>query len=354
MKVLFLPHFPDNPYQRLLRQASTGIGVRMQPVRVPWFLFQVLRQRPDLVHIHWLHPFYLGKTSARSLAVFVLFLLQWPLLRLLGVPITWTVHNLHDHEGRMPLAERTVTRLVSTAARRIIVHCETARSRLRVECPWIDAARTVVVPHGSYFGVYPNTVTQESARQQLGLPPDARVVLFFGEVRRYKGILDLAELFAEPEVTRSARLVVAGRVHDPALRDQLAQAVRLTNSIHLHLGYVADVDVQLFMSAADIVATPFRDVLTSGSLILGMSFGKAVIAPKVGCAADLAHSTDGWFYDPADPQGLATALHDAVLHTTREDTKMMGERNRKLAEDQRWSAIAHQTRRVYEHVIRND
>ena len=51
----------------------------------------------------------------------------------------------------------------------------------------------------------------------------------------------------------------------------------------LALRYIPDAELQVWLRAADVVVLPFRDILTSGSAILALSFGRAVVAPALGC-----------------------------------------------------------------------
>jgi len=350
MKVAYLPHFPDNPYQSLLERQCLALDIDMCGVKGVWFIRRLMLAKPDIVHFHWLHPYYIGKTNSRSIVAFILFLCQWPILWLSGAKIVWTVHNLRDHEHRMPLAEKVVTWLVSNAAKRIIVHCKTAREKLLEQYPWIVSDKVEIVPHGSYVGVYPEGQSRESARKALNLSFSAKVVLFLGEVRAYKGVTELVDQFVAQQVLRDVILVVAGRVHDPEFKRELEIRCKGQNAIMLHLGYVPDDKIQLYMAAADAVITPFRDVLTSGSLILALSFGKVIIAPRVGCVKDLEGEVAGYYYDPEEPNGVMKALRDFALDLG--NLEVMGRRNRTIAEQQSWPAVAQMTKAVYEHVAK--
>jgi glycosyltransferase involved in cell wall biosynthesis len=345
MKVVFLPHFPDNPYHRLLSEGLSKVGVKASGIRGVWFISRLRALKPDVIHFHWLHPYYIGKTPLRSVAVVTLFLLQWPLLRRQGARIVWTVHNIRDHERRMAAAERLVTRLVAAAADRIIVHCGTAGDLLLRAYPRIEARKLSVVPHGSYVGVYPQGIARDEARNRLDIHRQGRVVLFLGEIRRYKGITDLVSVFSGASPPKDTTLLIAGRVHDPALHERLEKAALTHPNIRLHAGFVPDDQIQTFMAAADAVAAPFRDVLTSGSLILALSFGKAVIAPRVGCVKDMERDVLGYFYDPTERQALADALE--TFASDRRDSAAIGQHNRAVAETLSWARVAARTHDVY-------
>ena len=80
---------------------------------------------------------------------------------------------------------------------------------------------------------------------------------------------------------------------------------------------VPDEELQLYFNACDLVALPFRQVLNSGSLLLAMSFGCPVVAPRLGSIPEVA-CPEGWFgYDAANPDGLRSALRAALAARSR-------------------------------------
>lgn len=345
MNVAFLPFYEENPYQRLLNAGLRELGVNMSPIRGTWFIGAILRSRPDVVHFHWLDPFFNRGSTAKGIAAFLIFLVQWPILRALGARIVWTVHNIQSHERRLGLIDRWLGNLVGGAASRIIVHCDMAARRFLELRPQIDSNKITVIPHGNYIGVYPDNAERVAARRQLGLSDDRRVLLFLGHVRRYKGVPELISRFADDPALRDADLVVVGQTREPELAQELTAIAARTENIHLTLEFAPDDQVQVYMAAADAVAAPFRDVLTSGSLILALSFGKVVIAPKTGCVADLAGDVAGYFYDAEDPQGLGDALR--VFAASEEDLGELGRRNKAFAQSLSWDTIAALTKSAY-------
>ena len=167
-----------------------------------------------------------------------------------------------------------------------------------------------VVPHGNYEGVYPDTMDRPTAREALGLEPDARVFLFLGQIRRYKGVEDLLDAFRTLEA-RDARLVVAGKLHYPGLEESLRDHAGDDPRIKLLPVLVPDDRMQVFLRAADAMVLPYRDVLTSGSAILAMTFGVPVLAPRIGCLPETLEEC-GILYDPDRKDGLRAALLEAL------------------------------------------
>lgn len=354
--VLFLPWFGDsNPYQRELRAAIEARGLSVDGARSPGRdPVAILRAwlghgRPRVVHLHWTHPYLgqrakhpeIGVTRLRA----AIFLGQVLALRALRVRIVWTVHNLGHHEGsRGDPRELSAHRRLVGMADAMICHCHSAVEALTATygVSRRDAAKVHVIPHGSYVDVYGPAVERSVARAALQIDPDARVLLFVGSVRAYKGVADLVAAFAKLPGAE-LKLVVAGR---PATSQDASSLVGLAGAdrrIDLRLGFVPDAELPVLLGAADAVVLPFRDVLTSGSAILAMSYGRAVVAPSLGCLPQTLDRNGAVLYDPDAPEALARALETAL----NSDLDAMGRHNLEVARQLAWGPIAAATIALY-------
>ncbi|MFV2062742.1 MAG: glycosyltransferase family 4 protein [Chloroflexota bacterium] len=353
MRVLFLPDYSEaNAYQRELASGLRELGVRVSadPTRAGRILpvSEAMRRhgRPDIIHVHWTEPYIAsGSGTSRFKAQRMSFELR--LAHRAGIGIVWTAHDLFRHDRATDPVERSFMRSLFGIADAVIVHCASAADGLVEALGIVRSSRSKiqVIPHGHYVGVYPDTLSRTEARRRLEVPKEARLVAFVGWVRPYKGVTELLEAFAEvPEP--SARLVVAGRALDDAYAQRIRDLAAADGRVALSLGFVADDELQLYLRAADVVATPFREIFTSGSVLLAMSFGRAVIAPRRGCVADALDEAGGILYDADDPQGLKTALRVAM----DADLEAMGRYNGEHLERFDWSRVAAATQEVYEAV----
>lgn len=346
-----LPDYRNsNPYQKQLIAGLERRGVDVE-VADSALLFPVLRACldrgiPDVVHLHWAHRFVATDRSLFVLLLGLRLLFDLAVLRLVGVRVVWTVHNRNDHERRSPGVECLVRHLLARVCSGIVVHCESARETVReaYRLPDRVADRIRVVPHGNYLDAYENDASPSTARDQLDLPPDATVFLYFGTIRRYKNVPALLDAFASVDEA-DARLLVAGS----AWGDDLEAAVRERSArderVRAIIEYVPDETIQRYLNAADAVVLPFENVLTSGSALLAMSFGRALIVPDIGCPAERIGDDGGFTYDPEDPNGLRTALSRALDPAS--DLDVMGERNLAVARQLDWDSIAARTLEVY-------
>lgn len=350
MRVLLAPDFSSsNPYQRSLADALRKRAVEVRMARTRHFrplplLGPSLRPRPAVLHLHWTHPYLGGGRDAIGRWAPRRFLAELRLARRLGVRIVWTVHNLAQHDGVHRGRELRLHHDLLELADAAIVHCEAARDAVidALQPSPVAAERIHVIPHGHYIDAYPNTVGPEESRRQLGLPAAARVFLFAGQIRGYKGVEELIVAFRElPDP--DARLVIAGRTRGPAVETRITAIAAPDARILTSFTFVPVARLQLYYNAADAVVLPFRDILTSGSLILAMSFGRPVVAPRLGCLAETVDPDAGILYEPRDLGALRAALEAAL----GSDLEAMGRRSLESARRLDWGRIADATLRAY-------
>ena len=351
--VLMCPDYREsNPYQSELIAALEDRDVDVEATSVGW-LFPLLagvRRHgvPDVIHLHWLHRFVITNRRFPSVLVALLGLrlvFELVVLRALGVRLVWTVHNLLDHERAAPRSERAVRHAVARLVDRIVVHCGAAIESVAetYRLPERVADRVRVVPHGTFEGVYADDVCDSAARDRLDLSPDVPVITFFGLIRPYKRVPELIETFKR--VSGDARLLVVGNPWNEELENRVRAAGADDDRVRTVLEYVPEDEIQVYMRASDAVALPFDSVLTSGSAVLAMTFGRAVVVPSMGCLPELVGPEGGHLYDPEDPEGLEDALRSAV--DDRERLREMGRRNREAARRLEWGQIAERTREIY-------
>jgi glycosyltransferase involved in cell wall biosynthesis len=284
------------------------------------------------------------QTSFSGMRKWPSFLAYLIALRLLGQCFVWTAHDLCHPEATWRWLDRWGTRLALPWISRVIVHTATAHRQIVSEFRVRSRRKIVEIPHGNYIGCYPNTISREQARARLGLDEEAVVFLFLGHIRQYKGVEELIDAFqqlAAPET----HLVVAGKPWGEATVARIRQRISDRRVVHLHPGFVPDEDVQVYMNACDVMVFPYHRILTSGAVILAMSFGRACVASKLGCLPDVVDAQGGFLYDPDQPNGLLEALAAAVRNRGRLDA--MGAYNLDRAKAWDWGRVAQMTRNTY-------
>ena len=348
-----------NPYQEMLYDAMRAADSRCVIVYVqrhrrlgpaPFFVqVAVARIRGfRLLHLHW--PQFALHSGSRHLRRLSLLnarsSLWW--LRALGISLIWTVHNAVPHEPETA-DDVAMTRILARMAASKVVHsAETIDQLARLGA---DTDRVAIIPHGSYVTSYAEADRRES-RRTLGLPDAARIVMFFGQIRAYKGVEDLVDAWeasaANAPNSPAPFLLVAGRCEDDVSRRRLERgASRL--AARFDEGHVPHDLVPPYFAAADVVALPFRRLTTSGSALLALSLGRPVLAPRIGSLRDLPDEV-GFLYEDGD---LAKTL-GLVLTASTSELDARGEAARRYARSLSWDSIAAATLDVYRQVGSRD
>ena len=181
-------------------------------------------------------------------------------------------------------------------------------------------------PHPIY-DIYGAPLEKNAARQQLGLPEKTPVVLFFGLIRKYKGLDILLDALAQ---TPGIHALVAGECYDGwDVYQKIIEENRLSERVHLHLDYIPTEQVRVFFSAADLVVQPYRRATQSGISQIAYHFEKPMIVSNVGGLPEIVtHGVSGYVVAP-EPGAIAVAIKDffeknrgaAMQAGVREDKK---------------------------------
>ena len=348
--VFMLPTFHSfNKYCSALVQSIQREGVNVQFIS-EWTptlpIFRMLRTAglPQVIHLHWIETYTIKKTWWRSFIASTLFICQLTLLKVLGVRIVWTVHDILNVDARFSDLDLKLRKLTAKLADAVIVHTKLAQKEMSriYQLSQRDEWKIRVVPHGHYIEAYPNSMSRREARNVLGLDGDLFVFGLVGYLRPYKGVLDLIQAFRRL-AGEDIRLVIAGMPFDKVFAHEIQEAVRGDTRIQLYLNFIEDERLQIFMNALDVLVFPYHRSLTSGSLLLAMSFGKAVIAANHAAIRETFSADGGLIYSPGDLQELTQCLDDIQGR----EVASMGEKNFKRAETFEWDSIAKSTTRTY-------
>lgn len=343
-RVMFWPNYARaNPYQSLLyRSALKTHEIVAAPIEEAVRALEIAPEAsPAIFHLHWTNFLFVGVTDRGSARLAVrAFLKSLIRFKELGGRIIWTIHNTLSHDNPFVDLERSLSeRIVKLAD---VVHFHSAASISEVRAIFdIPSHKIRISRHGHYLGVYADYISRETARATLGIEEDEEVILFLGQVRPYKGVGQLVQSFRQIlKNNPRARLVIGGAIHDafwntvePALNMQ--ERARILASER----FLDETEMQVFLRAADLAVFPYRNILTSGSLLLALSFGLPVVIPEVGMTREVLKGSDaGVLYDRADPDGLLRALN-SLLAKLREGQELQSAALA-VAQGQGWPNVA--------------
>ncbi len=342
--LVLIPHrIVGNIYVRELGRAYQGLGA--QVVYGPENLFES-DLSPDIVHLQWPEDQYRGYSDGPVDRRVDVFLDRLDRSRQGGARLAWTLHNLNPHEYRKSDPDERAYRGVIERADLIVHHCDCSQKLLaeRYELPGSTAE--IVHPHGHYLS-YANTATRESSRDRLGIPRDAVVYLHFGAIRGYKGLDSVLTAFDQADVPGKFLIIAGQYKRDSGWQGRLDNLKltgieRLSRNKLAVLNSVPKKDVQYFLNASDALVLGHKRGLNSGVAVLGMTFGRLVIGPDIGCIGPVLASGRNLVY----PAGNVNALTRAMEAVPGLDLEPIADTNRRVAASWRWEDTA---RGVLEH-----
>lgn len=281
-----------NPYllqlAQELRRDHTVIGFS-------WPL--ALLGRYDVFHAHWPEALLHGSTPGRSRAKRLLFLMLLARLRLQGIAVVRTVHNVRSHEQAPSSEERLLDRFDRRTDLCI---------RLNETTGGLPGVPVRTISHGHYRDWFSR------------IPPAGRVpgrVLFFGLVRPYKGVDTLVTAFSELAVAEDSlalSLHIVGRPYTEEIGGDLERRVQGDDRIRLRLGHASEEILAQEIYESTLVTLPYREMHNSGAVLLALSLGRPVLVPSNAVTEALRVEVGGeWIQTYAgdfSPEVLARAL----------------------------------------------
>lgn len=264
---------------------------------------RIKKQKPELIILQWWHPYFAP--------------CFWSICKLLRrEKILFVCHNVFPHE-RFPL-DRLLTKWTLGCGRYFITQSKMdARDLLSVKH---DAVYRVT-PHPTYGMFCRQGMSMQKAREQLQIDQGQRVLLFFGFVRKYKGLqylLEAMKLLKERDF--KVQLWVVGDFGED--KDEYVEQIRtfeIGDQVQMVQGYVPDDEVEKYFAASDLVVLPYLSATQSGIVQIAFGFEKPVLVTEVGGLPDVVtNGKTGYVVKPRSAEMIAEAIMDYYINNRRE------------------------------------
>lgn len=270
------------------------------------------------------------------------------LAKVLARKVVVTAHDVESFYSGLDYG--VLPKLAYRMADAIIAHNQVSYQAL-VEGRGLQASRVHVIPAGNHLSSLPDSPSQDDARSHLGLPQDAPVLLFFGQIKDVKGLDILLE--AMPIVIRAfpeVRLIIAGRPMRVTFGryEEMIERLGIQDHCVLRIGYIPDDDLPLYYQACDLVTLPYRRIYQSDVLLMAMSYGKAVLTSDIpGMTEMISDCKTGFLFRCGDPQDLARAINLALTNSSlRNNVACHG--LQLMQESYNWASIGKTIAKLYQ------
>lgn len=167
----------------------------------------------------------------------------------------------------------------------------------------------VFSPHPLYDN-YGTAMSKDEACKKLGLNTSENYLLFFGFIRKYKGLDLLLEAMNDERIrTKNLKLIVAGEFYEGReLYDELLTKYALYENVKLFTEFIPNEEVRYYFSAADVVVQPYKSATQSGITQIAYHFEKPMIVTNVGGLPEVVPDGKVGIVAAPEPKSIADAI----------------------------------------------
>ena len=276
--------------------------------------------------------------------------------------LVFTAHNVNagERDGTDSLLNRLTLKSQYRLVDHVFVHTKKMRQQL-IEEYGLRPAAVTVIPFGINNAVPHTDLRVAEARRRLGIAESEKTILFFGNIRIYKGLHYLVEAFESlvDDGNGPYRLVIAGskpneegeqywegierRIKDSRLESRILQRIQ----------YIPDDETEIYFKAADVAVLPYTYISQSGVLALSYSFELPVVATRVGSfEEEVVEGKTGFLCNAGSATDLARAIRG---YFASELYRRLDEKRDEIrtyaAERYSWRTVGEMTCEVYERIL---
>jgi len=232
---------------------------------------QLYRERPDLIIVRFWIPFL-----APCLGTILKIAKKNKHTKVISI-----VDNMIPHEKRM--GDRLLTQYFVKTVDGFVAMSEKVKNDIKT----FSHKPVSISPH-PIFNHFGDPITKMEARTKLGLPQEKKIILFFGYIRKYKGLDLLIQAMSSESIKKlDIQLMIVGEFYEDASNyHDLVNSLGLQNQISFYSNYIPDGEVKNYVCSADFIIQPYKNATQSGVTPLAYHFEKPMLVTNVGGLAD--------------------------------------------------------------------
>ena len=284
-------------------------------------LFYCIKNRVDVVHLH-IYRFALWERF--NLLLFKLFRFK----------VVATVHDIEPF-ARYGEEVRIDYNSFLKHLDAIVVHTHYSLQYLSHLLNEKNRKKVRKVQNGDIDFVYKKSVSKKEARERLNLPVDATIILFFGQIKKVKGLDVLIKAFnIVGKRLSDVYLLIVGRPWKINLEDYVGLIDdSVKDRVILRPEFIPDKDVFYYFAATDIVVLPYKKIYNSSVILRAFDYGSAVIASDLDTFKEfIKEGKTGYLFKSEDAESLAEKIVFLIsspkkIETVKNNAKKFIEQN---------------------------
>jgi D-inositol-3-phosphate glycosyltransferase len=301
-------------------------------------LKSVLHARLQGISVFHLHIFY-----TNILILFNLFL-----VKLLFGKVVLTVHDVtsFDSENESTIISKFIYNLTDI----VLTHNAFSKNEI-IKVTSISSSNIYIIPHGNYTPFISIQNDKSNSKEKLNLPKDKTILLFFGMIKKVKGLEILLEAFKKVVDTNSdIVLLIAGKPweNDFAEYQKIIDRNNLSKHIILHTKFIPHEDVEHYYCASDLVVLPYKKIYQSGVLMMTLSYERPAIVSNLPPLMEvISDNENGFLFEAENSNDLSDKLIEILAD--KKNLEIVRKKGTELINTKYgWDEIGRLTKLAYE------
>ena len=176
------------------------------------------------------------------------------------------------------------------------------------------------IPHPIY-NVFGDKIPKAKALENLGLNSEVKHLLFFGFVRKYKGLDLMLKAMGDSRIkAMGIKLIIAGEFYDDKTEyTDLISDLGIAKNIIMKSDFIPANKVKDYFCAADMITQTYRTATQSGVTQIAYSFDRPMLVTDVGGLAEIVPHNKVGYVTSQNPTEIADAIIDFYTNNKEEE-----------------------------------
>ncbi len=270
--------------------------------------------------------------------------------KILFSKVVITVHDVKSFTDKK--SSNYFLRIIYFLSDSIITHNDFSKQEIkkisRIKCQDIN-----IVPHGNYIPFIEIENNQLNSQIKLKIPKKRKVILFFGLIKKEKGLELLIKSIIDVKKKHPDILVlIAGKMFKNSFHDykKLIDDNDLNDNFIIHNYFIKDEDVKYYYDATDIVVLPYKKIYQSGVLLMSLSFKKPVLVSSLPPFTEIiTDDKNGFIFESECIESLSQKI--SFIFSDLQNLSKIGSNGFELAkETYNWTEIGSLLSKIYKSI----